>query len=105
MLCKKKPSDVICWFFYRYEGATQNKIKWAMKAYVRWMNCRNYQVQHGILPRERIVPTPDELINLLKADICKTLCSFVVEAKNVDGDDYNRDTLYDLIVMVQSILK
>ena len=72
---------------------------------MRWMNCRNYQVQHGIIPKERIVPTPDQLIEMSKSEICKTLCTFVLEAKNSDGGDYNRDTLYDLIVMVQSFLK
>ena len=76
-----------------------------MKAYVRWMNCRNYQVQYGIIPKERLIPTPEELLKLSKADISKVLCTFVLEAKNSDGDDYNRDTLYDLVFMVQSFLK
>ena len=69
------------------------------------MNCHNYQVQHGLLPVERMVPSPEELINLSKEDICKTLCVFVMEVKNSVGEDYNRDTLYDLIIMVQSFLK
>ena len=89
----------------RYKKSTQSKIKWAMKAYVRWMNCRNYQVQHGLLPMDRIVPTPDKLLKLSKEEISKTVCVFIMEAKNSDGGDYNRDTLYDLIVTVQSFLK
>ena len=84
---------------------TENKIKWAMKAYVRWMNCRNDQVQHDMVPLDRIIPSPDELLQYTKQEICKVLCTFVVEAKNADGFDYDRDTLYDLIVMVQSFLK
>ena len=76
-----------------------------MKAYVRWMNCRNYQVSQGLVAHDCIVPHPDELVKLKKEEICKLLCMFVMEARNTDGFDYNRDTLYDLIVMVQSFLK
>ena len=59
----------------------------------------------GILPPDRIVPNPDELVKITSQDICKILCTFIMEVKNANGDDYNRDTLYDLIVMVQSFLK
>ena len=76
-----------------------------MKAYIRWMNCRNYQVKQGLLSHDRIVPSPDDLITLNKSDICSVLCKFVMEAKNADGKDYTRDTLYDLIIMIQSFLK
>ena len=58
--------------FDRYEKATQNKIKWAMKAYVRWMNCRNYQVQHGLISKERLVPTPDQLIDMEKSEFVRS---------------------------------
>ena len=57
------------------------------------MNCRNYQVKEGILPREHLVANPDELIEMSAGDI--TLCLFVIEVKNANGNDYNRDTLYD----------
>ena len=51
------------------------------------------------------MPSPDELIKLSEEEMCKVLCKFVMEAKNTDGYDYTRDTLYDLIIMVQSFLK
>ena len=91
--------------FFSYEKSTQKKINWAMKAYVRWMNCRNYMVQHGILSANRVVLTPEELIKLSVKEMVKVLCLFVMEVKNGNGQDYNSDTLYDLIVMVQSYLK
>ena len=76
-----------------------------MKAYVRWMNCHNYQVEQGLLSSDRLIPLSKELINLPKEEICLVLCKFVMEAHNSDGKDYTRDTLYDLIIMVQSFLK
>ena len=69
------------------------------------MTCRNYQVSHGLIARDRLVPTSDELIILSPQEICHVLCYFIVEVKNVDGKDYTRDTLYDLVVMVQAFLK
>ena len=89
----------------RYEKSTRIKIRWAMKSYVRWMRCRNYQVEHGLIPADRHVPDPDELIKLSKSEVVSILCLFIMEVKNSSGDDYNRDTLYDLIVMVQSFFK
>ena len=49
------------------------KIHWAMKSYARWMNCRNYQVKHGLISEDRKVPDPDELLLADKRDIVKTL--------------------------------
>ena len=88
-------------FINRYEKSTQMKICWAMKSYVRWMTCHNYQVKHGLISAERYVPDPDALLNLPKKDIVKVICLFILEVKNASGEDYNRDTLYDLIVRVQ----
>ena len=75
-----------------------------MKAYVCWMVCHNYQVIHGIIPKDQVVPDPDELIGLPSEEICKMLCMFVMEVKNANGD-YYRDMFYDLMVMVQAFLK
>ena len=72
---------------------------------MRWMRCHNYQVDQGILSHERRVATPDELILMIKKDITKTICMFIMEVKDGSGKDYNRDTLYDLIVMVQAFFK
>ena len=91
--------------FNRYEKNTKMKIRSAMKAYVRWMTCRNYQVEYGLIPADRKVPNPDELIFMEKSDVIKVLCMFILEVKNAAGDDYTRDTLYDLIVMVQAFFK
>ena len=76
-----------------------------MKAYVCWLTFCNYQVEHGLIPTDRCVPIPDELIILDKEGITKTLCIFIMEIKNTNGDDYTCDTLYDLIVMLQSFFK
>ena len=91
--------------YYRYEKSPECKIKWAMKAYVQWMNCHNYQVEQGIIPANRCVPDPDKLVLLSAEGICNVLCKFVLEVKISNGEDYNRDTLYDMIVMIQSFLK
>ena len=42
---------------------------------------------------------------MLKPDVAKVICLFIHEVKNANGDDYTCDTLYDLIVMVQSFFK
>ena len=60
---------------------------------------------HGMLPPDHVVPNPDQLLEITSKDMCKVLCMFVMEVKNDNGDDYNWDTLYDLMVMVQSFLK
>ena len=88
-----------------YERSTSTKIRWAMKAYVRWMWCRNYQVEHGLISTDRKVMDPDELLTASKSDIVKTICLFIMEVKDTTGKDYNHDTLYDLIVMVQCFFK
>ena len=76
-----------------------------MKSYVRWMNCRNYQVEHGLISVDRKVPDPDELLTAEKPLIVKTLCLFILEVKDANGNDYNRDTLYDLVIMIQCFFK
>ena len=76
-----------------------------MKVYVRWMHCYNYQVEQGILSAEWKVPDPDELLNWSKEEVTKVMCLFIMEVRNANGDEYNCDTLYDLVVMVQSFFK
>ena len=76
-----------------------------MKAYVRWMRCRNYQVEHGLISSDRSVPTPDDLVDFSKQDIVKVLCMFIHEVRDGNGNEYNCDTLYDMIVMVQAFFK
>ena len=76
-----------------------------MKSYVRWMTCRNYQVEQVLIYTDRKVLDPDQLLIADKKDIVNTLCLFVLEVKDSNGNDYNRDTLYDLLVMVQSLFK
>ena len=90
---------------FRYEKSTSEKIHWAMKSYVRWMNCHNYQVEHGLISEERKVLDRYELLNADKGDIVKTLCLFVLQVKDANGNDYNCDTLYDLVIMVQCFFK
>ena len=80
-------------------------ICWAMKSYVRWMTCRNYQVEHQLISEDRCVPDPDGLLNASKSDIVKTLCTFILKVKDSNGNDYNCDTLYDLVIMIQSFFK
>ena len=103
--CFNLSSIQIYKFIFRYENSTCSKIRWAMKVYVHWMNCRNYQVEHGLIPADRHVPNPDELIEMSNNDIIKVICMFILEVKDGSGKDYNHDTLYDLIVMVQSFFK
>ena len=73
----------------RYEKTTESKIRWAMKAYVRWMRCRNYQVLHGLIPFDRSVPDPDDLVVMEIPEIVKVMCLFINEVKNSAGEDYN----------------
>ena len=84
-------------FCIRYEESTQAKIKWAVTAYVRWMNVRNYQVDKKVLSEDRRVPTPEVLIKMPKEDVVRILCYFVHEVRDRSGKPYNRDTLYDLM--------
>ena len=81
------------------------KINWAVTAYNRWKNVRNYQVEKGILGHDRIVPDTLDLLNMEKAGIQKVLCYFVHEVRDRNGKPYNRDTLYDLITMVNAFFK
>ena len=76
-----------------------------MKSYARWMTCHNYQVEHRLISEDRCVPYPDGLLNALKSGIVKTLCTFILEVKDSNGNDYNHDTLYDLVIMIQSFFK
>ena len=90
---------------YRYQKATENKIKWAITAYRRWMNVRNFQVEKGTLNADRSVPTPEDLIALPKGDIIRVLGYFVHEVRDKNGKEYNRDTLYDLMSSINSFFK
>ena len=69
------------------------------------MTCHNYQVDHSLIPSNRHVPSPDDLLQMSKKEISDVLCLFVLEVKNANGNDYTRDTLYDLLIMVQSFFK
>ena len=62
-------------------------------------------MEQGLLSHDRTVPSPEQLITMSKPEICAVLCKFVVEVKNADGVDYTHDTLYDLVIMIQSFLK
>ena len=46
------------------------------------------------------VPDPDELLQLGKEDVVKVMFPFILEVRNANGAEYNRDTLYNLIMMV-----
>ena len=69
------------------------------------MTCRNYQVDHGLIVLDRHVPNIDELLVMSRKEIADVLCMFVLEVKNANGKDYTCDTLYDLLIMVQSYFK
>ena len=65
------------------------------------MTCHNYQVEHQLISEDRYVPDPDGLLNASKSDIVKTLCTFILEVKDSNGNDYN----HDLVIMIQSFFK
>ena len=74
-------------------------------AYMRWMKVRNFQVDSGDLSEDRRVPSCDDLVNMPKESIVKVLCFFIHEVRDKSGNCYNRDTLYDLITMINCYFK
>ena len=58
---------------FRYEESTKTKINWAVTAYNHWKNVRNFQVEKGVLPKDRTVPSTDELLAMDKESIVKVL--------------------------------
>ena len=42
-----------------------------------------------------------ELLDMSEEYLCKCLCRFVMESKKPSGDDYPRETLYDILLSLQ----
>ena len=46
-------------------------------------------------------PIRCELDEMTKDELCYALSRFVLEVKKVNGDDYPRNTLYELVICIQ----
>ena len=69
------------------------------------MNARNFQVDKGELPLSCHVPSPKDILSASKQQVVNVVSRFILEARDKKGDEYNRNTLYDLITMVNSYFK
>ena len=58
-----------------------------------------------MLTHDRIVPDTSDLLGMTKDGINKVLCYFIHEVRDKNGKCYNRDTLYDLITMINAFFK
>ena len=76
-----------------------------MTTYSRWMRARNFQVDKGDLPVSAKVPTPQQILTMDKKSVVDVVSRFILEARDRKGNEYNRNTLYDLICMVNSYFK
>ncbi len=76
---------------------TKRKNQWAINVYNAWVTHRNGHNEFNKVPRDFEKLTDEE--------ICETLCKFAMEARNSKGEPYTRDSVFELIMGIQSDLQ
>ena len=86
--------------FLSLQPASLSKVKWALRAYTRWINYR-MEIHHArntaSFTREN---RPIKLLDSVAHDIdeLKTdMCDFIVEIRKENGEQYPGSSLYDLL--------
>ena len=79
-----------------FSPETLKKVKWALKLFRDWCTYRN--IQQG---SECIVCDIEDINNIMKPGLAFALVQFLSKVKKLDGSEYHRKTLYDILICVQ----
>lgn len=78
---------------------TVNKTRWAMNVFNSW------KIERSVGKNATFSHIPDNILNMTNYEINECLCYFVAEVKNVCGQDYYPNSLYELITSIQLHLR
>ncbi len=85
----------------RFSAASEKKIGWAFRIFDNWQKARNL--------RTKLEGREDEIRGCLEdmdnVTLCDTVCKFILEVREVNGQPYPRETLYSLVIMIQMYLE
>ncbi len=99
MMRFKSPStnfDLVKLSSKTFAAATEKKILWATKLYMEWRESRLSSGEKGDIFKANL-----NAVDVDPECLCHALCCFLNEVRRVDGEEYPRNTLYSLIVMLQ----
>lgn len=88
---------------HSFSAATKWKALWAGCIFDQWKCICNYKLKvDKTLDYPEITRT---LINMEVDVICEVLCKFVLKIHKQNGDEYPRETLYEIVLSLQNYLQ
>ena len=75
---------------------------WAGQIFDQWKCIRNYKLKVDSSLTYNEIKT--SLINMEVDEMCQTLYLFVMEIHKQNGDEYLRETLYEIVLSLQNYL-
>ncbi len=80
-----------------FAPATNKKIGWAVKLFVKWQKDRLARGLGGVQIESSDILDPQADVDYLK----NTICLFLSEVRRADGKEYPGPSLYNIVVMLQ----
>ena len=87
----------------RYSDASIRKAKWAHRIFEQWQCIHNFNVNHSGEPRQHVIT--GTLLDMTHKYLCATVCKFLIEIKKQNGELYPKETLYEIVLALQSHLE
>ena len=89
-------------YHFSYSDATLRKTNWAHKVWTSWCTERNNRIRQSNNPDAMVIT--GSLQSHSTEQLNYIMTRFILEVKNLQGQDYSRETLYDLVVSLQMYL-
>ena len=84
---------------------TFSKVKWAVRAYQEWRECRMQDPNNYNYDSKIFEANLSDLVNLTQDSLQHSLCRFIPEVTKVnEGGEYPGKTLYEMIIGIQKYL-
>ena len=86
-----------------YSDASIRKARWAIHIFEQWQQICNFNTNHTGDPGKHIIT--GTLLDMSDEYLCLTLCKFVMEIKKQNSQLYPKETLYEIVLVLQSHLE
>ena len=96
------PNDLKQVTNHSFSAVTKRKVLWATRIFEQWKCILNYKLK---VDKTLTYPELKGMLIHMDLDImCETLCMFVLEIHKQNGDEYTRETLYEIVLSLQNFL-
>ncbi len=82
-----------------YSDAMKKKFQWVMKMYCEWRELANFRVKKTGSPL-----ILKELRDMTNEELCAVLGHFLMEICKQSGEEYPRETVYEILMCIQGQL-